>query len=81
MQNLFVFYCFCLYFIVFVCNFCVGCIDGEVRLAGGANNSEGRVEVCVKGAWTTVCDEGWNDYAAKVICKEIGLPHAGNSYD
>ena len=57
--------------------FFLGCFDGKVRLVGGANDSEGRVEVCRRGAWTTVCDEGWDEYAARVICREIGLPHAG----
>lgn len=58
-------------------NVYIGCIDGLIRLQDGKNNSEGRVEICVKGAWNTVCDEGWDEYAAKVICREIGFDYAG----
>ena len=57
--------------------FDAGCIDGDIRLAGGSNMSEGRVEICVRGAWTTVCDQGWDEYAARVVCREIGFTHAG----
>ena len=57
-----------------------GCIDGDIRLADGANSTEGRVEVCVGTAWTTICDEGWDDFAAIVICRELGFSHAGTSY-
>ena len=57
-----------------------GCIDGDIRLADGANSTEGRVEVCVGTAWTTICDEGWDHFAAKVICRELGFSHPGTSY-
>ena len=55
----------------------VGCLDGSIRLANGTNKSEGRVEICVNGAWTTVCDDGWDDYAAKVTCRQLGYSVAG----
>lgn len=52
------------------------CINGAVRLRGGANNSqyEGRVEVCLNDVWGTVCaDIRWSDDAAKVVCRQLNL--------
>ena len=54
-----------------------GCTDGEVRLVGGANAQEGRVEVCIDGQWGSVCNDQWNDYAAKSVCRQLGYPIAG----
>lgn len=30
------------------------CVTGDIRLVGGANSSEGRVEVCLSGRWGKV---------------------------
>uniref|UniRef100_A0A1X7UCA1 SRCR domain-containing protein n=1 Tax=Amphimedon queenslandica TaxID=400682 RepID=A0A1X7UCA1_AMPQE len=49
------------------------CATGNVRLVGGSNVYEGRVEVCVNNAWSTVCtSSGWNRQAANVVCKKVG---------
>ena len=55
------------------------CVPGDARLAGGLKSNEGRVEVCIDGFWGTVCEEGWDDEDAIVICKQLGLLSTGNS--
>ncbi|KAB0791740.1 hypothetical protein PPYR_03540 [Photinus pyralis] len=46
----------------------------ELRLADGKTKYEGRVEVRYHGIWGTVCDDDFNEDAAKVVCKYLGYP-------
>ena len=56
------------------------CTYGEVRLVGGNDEYEGRVEVCVENGWHTVCDDGWGAEEAKVVCHQLGYSYTGGKY-
>lgn len=43
-----------------------------VRLLGGSNAYEGRVEVFHGGIWGSICDDGWGGSEAQVVCGMLG---------
>ena len=55
----------------------VPCQDGDIRLRGGRNLTEGRVEICFNNQWGTVCDDYWDAADATVVCTQLGLPSEG----
>ena len=49
-----------------------------MRLAGGSQSNEGRVELCISGQWKTVCGNSWSSNEARVVCRELGHAYQGN---
>ena len=70
----------------------VSCVDGNVRLQNPDTSSEsqlpsydlikdqvsrGIVEVCVGGNYIRVCDDGWDNRDASVVCRQMGFSRYG----
>ncbi|WAR30253.1 NETR-like protein [Mya arenaria] len=54
-----------------------GTASNTIRLVGGSNQYNGRVEILHDGAWGTVCDDEFTDTNALVVCKMLNYPTAG----
>ncbi len=44
-----------------------------MRLQNGFDDRSGRVLVYHDGQWGTVCDRSFDDQAARVVCRQLGL--------
>ena len=62
-----------------IIKFIVVCNDGDIRLQGGSNALEGRVEICNSQTWGTVCDDLWDSIDAGVACVQLGYSADGMS--
>ena len=63
--------------ILYQSNAYTGCTGGDIRLVEGASKLEGRVEVCVDSEWNTVCDNGFGNVDAKVVCRQLEYSSIG----
>ncbi|XP_062508459.1 neurotrypsin-like [Corticium candelabrum] len=58
---------------------------GDIRLVDGPSSKEGRLEMFDGTQWGTVCDDGFSDSEARVVCRQLGYSTSnskarGNSY-
>jgi len=53
------------------------CTTGQLRLAGGNIQNEGRVEICISNLWGTICDDFWGSADAIVVCRQLGYSMQG----
>ena len=57
-----------------------GCqTDGEIRLIGLNSTCilAGKVHLCYKNEWRTVCHSQWNRNDVEVVCRQLGFPDQG----
>ena len=49
-----------------------------IRLQGGIDSNQGRVEVYCNGEWGTICRNGFSFTDAQTICKQLGYSYYYN---
>ncbi|XP_071111546.1 scavenger receptor cysteine-rich type 1 protein M130-like isoform X2 [Haliotis cracherodii] len=49
----------------------------QVRLAGGVDKYQGRLEIMYRGVWGTVCDDQFQVPEATVVCRMLGFGSSG----
>ena len=57
------------------------CNDGDIRLVNGANELQGRIEICNNNVWGTLCSNypspSNSENFGNFICKQLGYQGTG----
>ena len=51
----------------------IACSENALRLTGGADSAQGRVEICNQQVWGSVCTFLWDQPDAQVVCRQLGF--------
>ena len=54
------------------CELARECNKTDVRLIDGRSIYDGKVEICLKGVWGSVCGDKWDYRDATVVCRQLG---------
>ncbi len=49
-----------------------GCAENGLQLVRGTSRYEGSLEICMDGRMGSVCQDGWNDAGAGIVCRQLG---------
>ena len=55
----------------------VNCTEGDVRLVDGPSANKGRLEVCIRQSWASVCNRLFGDKESQVVCGQLGYKRHG----
>ncbi|XP_019861772.1 PREDICTED: neurotrypsin-like [Amphimedon queenslandica] len=56
---------------------CQECVHGDIKLTGSGYSSIGVINVCVNNVWGTVCNTGFDNADASVVCAQLGFSRYG----
>ena len=55
------------------------CQDGDIQLTRGSYSNVGRIDLCVRGTWATICSKSFDSKDASVVCRQLGYSPYGKS--
>ena len=56
------------------------CIEGEVRLIDTVEGTSSQVLICEDGMFHSHCTDLWDNNAAAVVCRQLGLVPEGMKF-
>ena len=70
-------YYICNYLCTNVCIIVEHINPGTLRLAESKSPNEGKIEMFIGNDWVRVCDDGWGNKEARVVCRQLGFGTRG----